>query len=80
MGRSFALLLENVFVIWIVFVIEYLLHIKSTTSLYRPRMGSTLSGPFRKMMGLGVRIPAWEIVWDRKKAIDIGEWSIYRGG
>ena len=35
-------------------------------------MGLTLSGPFREVVGSGVRITLRVIIWDRNKAIDIG--------
>ena len=46
-------------------------------------MGLALNGPFREVIGFGSSMLhrlAWAIVWDPKKAIDIGEWSICGGG
>ena len=43
-------------------------------------MGLTLSGRFREVVDLGVRISAWSIVWDQNKAIDVVEWSICGAG
>ena len=39
-------------------------------------MGPTLGGQFKEVIGLG----SYNIVWDRNKAIDIGEWSVSGGG
>ena len=47
------------------------------TSINRPTMGPTLSGPFRGgWFMMEFRLSVWPIVWNRNKAIDIGEWLI----
>ena len=52
------------------------IYIYSKISLNRLTMGPTLSGTSREVVGLAL----WAIVWDRIKAIDIGECSVCGGG
>ena len=46
------------------------------TSLNRP----TLNGPFREVVGYGVKISICMNIWDPNNTINIGRWSICGGG
>ena len=54
------------------------IYIHSKTSLGRATMGPTLTGPFMDQNNNQNTVIGH--IWDRSKAVDIGEWSICGGG